>query len=200
MVAQETTKNPEPGTPNPEPKKNMKKQHFNMIEVALAIAVIAIGMVSIMGLFPIGLSANKDAMAKSYAAESADEFLHFLERYLRQDWANRYADIPETAPSATDFSPTYAANQTIYQEDTPVDGRYKAIRFVDTDDDQTYTEGTDILDFEAIITVSREQIDIDGSSLPYDYGLKLVMEISWPARLPYANRSNDEYVLELFNR
>ena len=178
-----------------------------MIEIALAIAVIAIGMVSIMGLFPIGLSANKDAMAKSYAAESADEFLHYLERYLREDWATNYSNaayIPATEPAdadKADFSVTVSGTQltpSLYLSNSD-NGVYKAIRYLDDDGDGQYDSG-EIVDFEAIVAVWREQIDIDGSSLAYDYGLKLVMEISWPAKVPYASRSKDEYVLELFNR
>jgi hypothetical protein len=176
----------------------------------LAIAVIAIGMVSIMGLFPIGLSANKDAMAKSYAAESADEFLHYLERYLREDWAANYSNadyIPAAEPADADkvdfslVSPPPNVTQltpSLYLN-ADDDGIYKAIRYLDDDGDGQYDSG-EIVDFEAIVAVWREQIDIDGSSLAYDYGLKLVMEISWPAKVPYANRSKDEYVLELFNR
>jgi hypothetical protein len=180
----------------------MKKQNFNMIEVTLAIAVIAIGMVSIMGLFPIGLSANKDAMAKSYAAEAADEFLHYLEREIRNDWASYITEaspyIPTTKPSTTDFNiVTYNANQTVYGSGT--DGVYKSIRFVDKNNNQIYNDGTDIMDFDAIILAWQEDIDILGAG-NRNVGVKLVMEISWPAKVPYANRSKDEYVLELFNR
>ena len=56
---------------------------FNMIEIVLALAVIAVGVISILGLFPVGMAASRDAMAIDYAANAADQFLHQFEYLIR---------------------------------------------------------------------------------------------------------------------
>ena len=56
----------------------MKKRFFNMIEVMLALAVSAIGITAIMGIIPLGLKANRDAMADTFAADIANSYFAIL--------------------------------------------------------------------------------------------------------------------------
>lgn len=62
----------------------MTCHRFNMIEIALALGVIGIGVVSIFVLFPVGFGATRDAMAETYAANVADQFLHFVRYQVSQ--------------------------------------------------------------------------------------------------------------------
>lgn len=57
------------------------KKLFNLIEIALAIGVIGIGMTAIMALFPVGFSATRQAIAQNYATDAADQFLTYIVRY-----------------------------------------------------------------------------------------------------------------------
>lgn len=59
----------------------MKKHQlgrFTLIEVTMSIAVIAIGMVGVMALFPIGFQASRDAIGDNYSSEAASNFLHVI--------------------------------------------------------------------------------------------------------------------------
>lgn len=56
----------------------MKKRFFNMIEVLLALAVSAIGITAIMGIIPLGLKANRDAMSDTFAADIANSYFATL--------------------------------------------------------------------------------------------------------------------------
>jgi len=56
----------------------IKIYHFNMIEVVLAMAIIAFGMSSILGLFPVGLNALKSSMADNYCSDSIDQMVGYL--------------------------------------------------------------------------------------------------------------------------
>ena len=49
-----------------------------MIEVVLAMAIIAFGMTSILGLFPVGLNALKSSMADNYCSDSIDQMVGYL--------------------------------------------------------------------------------------------------------------------------
>ena len=53
-------------------KKRFIRHGFNMVEVALALAIIAIGISSILVLFPVGANANKAAIANNNLADIAD--------------------------------------------------------------------------------------------------------------------------------
>jgi len=49
-----------------------------MIEVLLALTVIAIGMTSVLGLFPVGLNASRNAVAQNCSANVADQMVTYL--------------------------------------------------------------------------------------------------------------------------
>lgn len=56
------------------------KKFFNLIEVTLAIAVVGLGMVSIMSLFPVGINATRQAVAENYASDAAELLMTYLMR------------------------------------------------------------------------------------------------------------------------
>lgn len=57
----------------------MKRQHpFNMVEILLALGVIAIGICSVMVLFPVGANASRDSIMEEYAAASAEQMLNMI--------------------------------------------------------------------------------------------------------------------------
>ena len=58
--------------------KIKKIHYFNMIEVLLALTVIAIGMTSVLGLFPVGLKASRQAVAENSSANVADQMVTYM--------------------------------------------------------------------------------------------------------------------------
>ena len=79
----------------------MKKviHEFNLVEIALAIAIIAIGISQILVLFPIGLNTNKEASADNNMADIGE----YLMSYLR---AGYEADLTRPAASKKFNLPT----------------------------------------------------------------------------------------------
>jgi hypothetical protein len=69
-------------------KNNKNISLFNMIEIALALAIIAFGMTSILGLFPVGLNACRNAVAEGCAADSVTQFSSYLKGYAEANLAN----------------------------------------------------------------------------------------------------------------
>ena len=51
---------------------------FTLVEVTMAIGVIAIGMMGIMALFPVGFQATKRAIGDNYSSELADQFMNLV--------------------------------------------------------------------------------------------------------------------------
>lgn len=67
-------------------KMPSQKYFFNMVEVALAMAIIAIGLSSILVLFPVGLNANKAAIADNNLADIAEYIIGYLRASASADW------------------------------------------------------------------------------------------------------------------
>ncbi len=70
------------------PKINRNMRFFNMIEIALAMAIIAFGMTSILGLFPVGLNACRNAVAENCAVDSVEQFASYLRSYAGANKTN----------------------------------------------------------------------------------------------------------------
>ena len=65
----------------------MKIKHgFNLIEITLAIAIIAFGMSSILVLFPTGLQTTTDAVADSVVPDTADYVLSYWQAMVDIGW------------------------------------------------------------------------------------------------------------------
>ncbi|MBS1451745.1 MAG: prepilin-type N-terminal cleavage/methylation domain-containing protein [Lentisphaeria bacterium] len=67
-------------------KKRFIKHGFNMVEVALALAIIAIGISSILVLFPVGANANKAAIANNNLADIAEYMMSYIRAGVTSEW------------------------------------------------------------------------------------------------------------------
>jgi type II secretory pathway pseudopilin PulG len=204
----------------------MKRHPFNLIELMLALGVIVIGLVSVLALFPIGANANRDAAAENYASQAAEQTLSLMAKYITTSDANWVTFVSGGSPLITDCStPSNFANYiaTWHDQDGHVDdyltpsplnvGAVKTIyqRNASKFDEgllirngHTNGAGEYITDFEALAFVWQQKIVIDPSASPpleidLKYATCLNIEISWPARLPYARRQKATYRLEVFN-
>lgn len=190
---------------------------FNLIEITLALGVIAIGIVAILGLFPVGANASRDAMGQTTAAQTADEMLAFIEQTIRACWPLDDAawdallpdtdnkPTPETDMNNFESSAQPGTNGMIYAHQTDA-GQYRLIRFVNVDGvtdgngDAVYNEATDIKDFDAVMILWRSQVDVAGTDIEYDYAVGINAELTWPAGIPLQSRERKAFYLELFNR
>ena len=88
-------------------KKRLVKHCFNMVEIALALAVLAIGLSSILVLFPVGINANKSAIADNNLADIGEYLMGYLRAGCAAEWAKIAKDREgvETPPalSTSDF-------------------------------------------------------------------------------------------------
>ncbi len=68
-----------------------------MVEIALALAVLAIGISSILVLFPVGINANRSAIADNNLADISE----FLMGYLRAGCVAEWTKIAEDKAAGT---------------------------------------------------------------------------------------------------
>ena len=73
-------------------KQEKKREGFTLVEIALALLVVAIGIVSIMGLFPAGLQSNQQAIEETRVAMFAEDVLNGVKSVIEE---TPWADVPD---------------------------------------------------------------------------------------------------------
>lgn len=56
----------------------LRKNHFTLIEIMMALAVLSVGMVAILGAFAVGFKANSDVIAEGMADEAAKNIMAWI--------------------------------------------------------------------------------------------------------------------------
>lgn len=231
-------------------KKRILIFRFNLIEIALALVILAVGLSSVMVLFPVGMKASRAGVAENNLADVAERVAAYVQsEYTSPKIWNDKGDFSgdgeiskfETeavgSPSSGDFDDT---------EVSGVDGLIKKV-----DNGKTYylyrqyseaATGTNDdqrpIDFEAIVRVgwdtdtlqNQYYPDLAGSDPPPQLtsysrtpatGVEdlptspmdgkaagailnfccrtLIIEISWPADVPWENRERRIFRVEMFN-
>ena len=65
-------------------KNQLRKFQFTLVEALIAMGICVIGVVSVMGLFPVGANATRDANMAFNADQAAEQMLNFT-KYLFLD-------------------------------------------------------------------------------------------------------------------
>ena len=184
-----------------------KKQYFNMIEVVLALGVLAIGFSAVMGLFPTGLKAAKDSVTLTKVSDAADTLETYLKLIYNNDasWPNASGGSP--GPNTWNGIPLFTARVEPPKTVTP-----SGVAKLGTD--SLYVTGAPDVYYvkmgnvNALVGVWYEDVD-DMYSIKTNSTIttneaekhltRLHMEFSWPAALDYAKREKKEFVFEMLN-
>jgi len=202
----------------------MKKQHFSLIELMLALGVVAIGVCSIMVLFPIGANASRDASMETFAAQAADQLLNYTKYRLStqetttDNWRTRIgldgtsSILPDSKPSEAgggldcldsswDRDTTLTTlGLNLFYHGSPNNGLYQLVSYRGNPTGSTSISSTDI-DYRVILRLWTSQIDLNGDGDPdlnQSVAVRLNVEASWPAEIPYAQRQTALYTLDVF--
>jgi len=76
---------------------------FSLVEISLALLIIAIGMLAILGMFPSGLDQNARSISDTHAALFAGEVFSGLRVQAETNWqgiGNTITNLPAAAGSA----------------------------------------------------------------------------------------------------
>ena len=83
------------------------RHYFNMIEITLAIAIMGVGITSLMVLMPVGLRSSQESVANNYVPIIADYFMTMIRNRVIHDrtgTAGNYTYTDLTHKSTTDAS------------------------------------------------------------------------------------------------
>ena len=201
----------------------MRTQRFNLVEIVIALGIVAIGVTAVMGFLPMGLNASRDAIADNYAADSGDQLLHYLSSTIQEDWsqlANIHTQPPDVATGSGDLTTdwTVITGTNIYTRDYPTsDGDKTVYRILqqtdvidgtDDDGDGLIDNGTPttVVDFDAMVRIWKTPTsawEYNGSTFApvtdtgYAKRALLNLEISWPAVVNFGARRKTYYALEV---
>ena len=198
----------------------MKLRFFNMIEVLLALAISAIGIVGLMGIIPLGLNANREALAETFTADIANSYFSELSRNASKapDFATFYSSIPFPAGIKDDsFKTEDDIECCVYKNPlSALPTRIPSARDftedgiemeVDESDGKKYfkifvgKKGTDVLpDFDADLCgwkcYPEDISDAEGAQTDL---IRVYLEVSWPVSADYDKREKRIFVREFYN-
>ena len=208
-------------------KKSLTKFHFNLIEIMLAIVILALGMTSVFVLFPAGLNNHRTAMAENSIADMAETIISHVraEAALKAEKDGFAGDIKLSAavadPDTGSVEWESVSDPWTFKEIS--DGVY-AIRQLSGPVNDQYVDFTAVAkvykdeNFEEELFVPfavtgdvryMKDLDLAGSDehgikdlkdkLDENLVLPLVVEISYPADVPYAERNKAYFRFEIFN-
>jgi len=186
-------------------------RYFNMVELALAMAVLAIGISSILVLFPVGINASTNARANDQVPMVADMVLETIKStvYKLTDWSAWTAGIPTSMPTIVDEgngASEYKVDSSPVQDGWSLYGTNRAGIYAYKNDDfnayiRFWRDSTNYYQEFKIGSVGLA--DTDQAALN-KVAAVIYVEISWPADVPYPARVEAgnvrTYRLELFNQ
>lgn len=199
---------------------------FNMIEVALAMAIIAFGMTSILGLYPVGINAARNAIAENSSIDTVEQFVGYIKSRAEVNssgFDSLFSTSTGVLPTITGLPSDATINTATanFLRDFRVDRTINQISgfslyYSDPLDPSIYfvvqgPEGSVNCDFMGMLKVWRSPVAmsfrIDSSTvanpirvntdLNYGWGGGLNIEISWPLQKPYNEREKRYYYIEV---
>ncbi|MCJ8330500.1 MAG: hypothetical protein MJH11_11010 [Lentisphaeria bacterium] len=193
-----------------------------MIEITLALLIVAIGFISIMGMLPIGTTTFNDAVTNNISTNSADTLLHYFEDLAQQSWSSIYSlpteptDISSSGQdldtnlakisidNTTDWKQFDASDfPNLYYWQSNTSGVYRIFEQVLTDTSSTNQARKYRTDFDGMVRIWRENVMIydyatSSTDNNVDQRMKLNFEISWPITAPFAERKKQYYSLVIY--
>ena len=207
-----------------------KTRHFfNLLEIALAMAVIAIGLSGVMSLYALGAKTHQAAIADNQVANIAEYFFAYLKAQITKNSTieNENFNLPENYVKliGSNSLPDHIKNvNNIQKEDLTLTNT----NWTQTpNDEQIYKHNThtgvflyqqktgDNVDFSALIFVYEDNIDnislkratetlnqwqtFTNSDLFKPYAKSICIDISYPAELSWESRKTITFKTEIFN-
>ena len=189
-----------------------RKKLFSLIEIAVAMAVAAIGVAAIMALLPVALKSTSDSVGDTLATDAANTVIAQLDRAA---WEH-FEWIQKLPTSKKKFTEAQAKNYAATKMDSE-SYKFEPANGLSTDGHFAFLFGPpgESADFAAEVTCWRENstanlklttlnsttgkfgtpIQISNIKYPSDSGksgqpfVRVFIEISWPMTKPYSKGS-----------
>lgn len=176
-----------------------KRSPFNLIELTLAIAVVGIGVASIMALFIPAIDASRSSLIDSMTADTADTFIAYIQSMFRIDWENPRGIPKEKKASAISIMDE-ADNRNPVSWTSTVSG-FENLYELNVDDGVYGIKSGN--DFAVHLRIWYEDVSDfyvsnGGSVSDLSQLRRVIVEISWPLLKEHAKREKRYYITEIF--
>lgn len=179
--------------------KRKKKIFFNLIEVALAIGILAIGLTTILSLFPLGFDRARESVGENYCAEAADTMFAYIANQAYKNWSV-INSIPTTKPSSVSTNPsTWTQPEGYYGDIYQIPSALAGVYGIKV---STLGGAVDFTGEALLWKTKVKNLKVAGyeiGEIDYSKAAGINLEISWPAEKQYAQRKKNTYYFELFN-
>lgn len=198
-----------------------KNQFFSMVEITLALAVIGIGISSILVLFPVGLNMTKSTIANNSIPDAADFLLNYLEITTLENWrhstspSNPFLDILPNEKE-DDSNKLNQDGSVVWNDISVFDGiikKHQTHAFIflfekSININKDNSPSGKIVEFSAVAQVWKEDLEFYDNvevispvskAEATNFGSTLCLELSWPIERDYESREKAIYKLDVFN-
>jgi Tfp pilus assembly protein PilV len=179
-----------------------------MLEVVLALAVIAFGVVSVLALLPASMKASRDSVADTHSAQVGEHLVGVLSVPMEQArttsiWASTALVLPTAKPGPAE--PTGGWTRWLSQAGTTLWRAGTDQEFVRA---EMRRDDAPAAEFSAVCRVWRQPVTVcelvsgtwQTRTLPWTEAVALNVEVSWPAQAPYAGRNKALYTVNVFRK
>ena len=193
------------------------KRFFNMVEVTLALAVVGIGVTGIMGMFPVAIGASRDAIAENYAADASNQFITYLEAFIKNQtqWTSSSGDPANASSYGSAFTSTLPDGPPAVTPSAVTDGFASWTNLTNSTNggaDIYGNSGTPSLygikvgnDFQGEVRVWKQPNGVNdfyygglNVALPLGRAMRVYVELSWPVTKAYSAREKRYYIMEVY--
>ena len=137
----------------------MKRHPFNLVEIALATAVLGVGVASVLALFPVGATTSRSAVAENSIADVAEFFFGYFQTQYQAGWnaaGTRSGFAADTGCPNFSSLPKPLGKDSNFRS-TPMTGFPNLYDYNGNSGLYIYRQGDDTsgVDFEAMVRVGR---------------------------------------------
>lgn len=166
--------------------------YFSLVEVTLAIGILATGMGLIIALIPIGIRQTRDSIGQNYSAIFAEDIYSYLSSLPKEEWSS-LSSLPSYTELFTNGQPSTiisSINQLHKIEGTDLFSTNKNGVFAISKSTLSRREE----DFSAQIVIWQSRSEIEG-------GITVNIEISWPLQqTEYSKRTKLRHYFEIYEK
>ena len=181
-------------------KKTLFFQWFNLIEVTMAVAVVGIGIAGVMALFPPAIEANKSADFQNFTGTVVNNVATYLDYNVKHNWSSFTGGVKEkdsaTKPTAQTDTSTWDEIAGFNALFTTGNTSVKDWLGIKTQDG---TIAAHVRIWKDNANLSKGYFDKTEVTIAGDNRVRIVVELSWPVHVAYADREKQEFVYE-FNK
>jgi uncharacterized protein (TIGR02598 family) len=184
--------------------RHSSRSGFSLVEVMLAIGIVAFAVVGVLTAFPVGIEAARDSRDENTAALIADDVFTRLRSQTfggsavaggsafalpESTWTKRANGLRQDYTSWTSLNNMlhYARDGRLANADSTPDGKAPTSSYKGDEGYFAVRVYSNADPFNALSNYYQAQREDD--SVIRLYGLAcVIVEVSWPARTPYNNR------------